>query len=91
MEYSAAVATETSAAAASDVANLAVEARAAVGMMLAAGKVAMLAGRVDCTGATASAAEAGWGGRIPVWVGGGNSSSVSSINSSECDGGDGWG
>ena len=39
MEYAAAVATETSGAAASGLANLAVGASAAVGMMSAAGKV----------------------------------------------------
>jgi hypothetical protein len=58
VEYAAAVATETSAATASDVANLAVGASAAEGMMSAAGKVAMLAGRVECTGASASTAGA---------------------------------
>jgi hypothetical protein len=55
MEYAAAVATETSAAAASVLANLAVGASAAVGMMLAAGKAAMPAGRIDDTGADTSA------------------------------------
>ncbi len=61
MEYAAAVATETSAAAASAVAKLAVEASAAVGMTLEAGMAARQAVRVEqvqCTGAAACAAGA---------------------------------
>ncbi len=55
MEYAVAVATETSAATAFGLANLAVGTSAAVGMMLAAGKAATPAGRVDDTGADTSA------------------------------------
>jgi hypothetical protein len=55
MEYAAAVATDTSAATASGLANLAVWASAAVGMMSATGKVATPAGRVDDTGSNTSA------------------------------------
>jgi hypothetical protein len=55
VEYAAAVETDTSAATASDLANLAVRASATVGMMLAAGKEAMPAWRVDDTGLDTSA------------------------------------
>jgi hypothetical protein len=55
VEYAAAVATDTSAATASGLANLAVRASVAVGMMSATGKVAMPAGRLDDTGSDTSA------------------------------------
>jgi hypothetical protein len=55
VEYAAAVVTEISAATASGLANLAVGASAAVGMMLAAGKAETLAARVDDTGSDTSA------------------------------------
>ncbi len=55
MEYAAAVMTEISAATDSGLANLAVVASAAVGMMSAAGKAATTAGRVDDTGTNTSA------------------------------------
>ncbi len=59
VEYAAAVETETSTATAFGLANLAVGASVAViGMMLAAGKAAMPAGRVDDTGSDTSAAGA---------------------------------
>ncbi len=58
MEYAAAVATNTSAATDSDITNLAVTARAAVGMMLANGKAATPAGRVDDISSNTSAVRA---------------------------------
>ena len=54
VEYAAAVATDTSAATDYGLANLAVMSSAAVGMMLATGKVATSAGRVDDTGSDTS-------------------------------------
>ncbi len=58
MEYAAVVVMETSATTASGLANLAVMASAVVGMILAAGKAATPAGRVDDTSANTSAAGA---------------------------------
>jgi hypothetical protein len=55
MEYAAAVATHTSVATDSGLANLAVTTSAAVGMMSATGKAATPAGRVDDTGSDTSA------------------------------------
>jgi hypothetical protein len=55
MEYAAAGGTDTSAATASDQANLAVGVSTAVGMMSATETVAMPAGRVDDTGSDTSA------------------------------------
>ncbi len=74
---------------------MAVAASAAVGMMLAAGTAARQVVRVgveqvQCTGTAACAAGAEGVAGFLVRIGGGNSSGISSINSSKCDGGDGW-